>query len=49
VNAAVSPLVGIDQHSWVLAHKEVRGVVITLATLALVLILGLVLIASVYV
>jgi hypothetical protein len=49
VNAAVSPLVGIDQHSWVLAPTEALAAAMALAALALVLILGLILIASLYV
>ena len=44
-----SPLVGIDQHTWVLAHKQALAAAIAVAALALVLILGVVLIASVYV
>jgi hypothetical protein len=43
------PIVGIDQHSWVLAHKEARGAGVRLGALALLFILGLLLIATVYV
>jgi hypothetical protein len=46
VIAAVSPLVGIDEHSWVLAHKEALAAAMALAALGLVFILGLVLVAS---